>query len=108
MFGYVVEKKSEEPAFLREEPFKIFFSGNFSQVPTIFGYIQNEAVCYESNYGPTFEEKIIPWFFGYEFGSLESYTVAKKIREFYYGSDEIQRDKKKTTTVHKQQFLTQY
>ncbi|XP_064213262.1 alpha-esterase like protein E1 isoform X1 [Tribolium castaneum] len=100
LFGYVVEKKSDEPAFLKEDPFKIIASGNFNQVPLICGYVANETIGSELNQGPTFEEKIIPWFFGYEFGSLESYTVAKEIKSFYYGSEEtLPRDKTKTTTL---------
>ncbi|RZB94407.1 COesterase, Abhydrolase 3, and/or DUF2424 domain containing protein [Asbolus verrucosus] len=92
-FGVVIENKSEESAFLAEEPIRIMLSGKFNQVPFMTGYTTAEGMVFallkDPNHPerPTFEE-VIPWFFGYQNGSPERKAVAEKIKTFYYGSEE--------------------
>jgi carboxylesterase type B len=92
-FGVVVEKNSNEPAFLPEEPMKLLAEKKFQQVPFMIGFTSNEGIAFEAFKnpeepdGPAMEE-LIPWHLGYKAGTDESKALAAKIKKFYFGDEE--------------------
>ncbi|XP_063921165.1 juvenile hormone esterase-like [Zophobas morio] len=90
VFAPVVERPSAE-AFLSEQPIKILKSGNYNQVPIIFGYTTTEGMLIELKIRPRQPsapkdfETIIPHALQVVRGSENSKNIAKKIKEFYYG-----------------------
>ncbi|KAJ3619367.1 hypothetical protein MTP99_005055 [Tenebrio molitor] len=92
-FGVVVEKNSNEPAFLRDEPVTLLAEKKFHQVPFMIGFTSSEGMCFEvfkdpnNPDRPTIED-LIPWGLGYEPGTAESQALATKIKKFYFGDEE--------------------
>jgi carboxylesterase type B len=93
-FGPVVEKPSNEPAFLSEEPIEIIKAGKFNQVPLIMGYTSKEGMFFEAarkllpgaKITSDFETEI-PLDLCIEKGSEKSKETADKLQKFYFGED---------------------
>ncbi|XP_044265430.1 juvenile hormone esterase-like [Tribolium madens] len=89
-FAPVIEKASQN-AFIAEEPLKIIKSGNYNQVPLIFGFTTREGMLIEQMIKPRKPtmprdfEAAIPYTLEDERGSETSKQIAKKIKDFYYG-----------------------
>lgn len=69
---------------------ELFKNGEFSQVPTIIGFTNNEGSIFAS--GKTFmkpdfndNELLVPRYFNLNRGSPENKAVGDKIKAFYYG-----------------------
>lgn len=89
-FGPTVEKPNLDP-FIRKEPYDIFASGEYHDVPTIIGYCRREGNLCEAF--ANLEEKkpihssfdkVVPHDLNLTKGSVEFSEVANKIKEFYY------------------------
>ncbi|XP_064211368.1 uncharacterized protein LOC655784 [Tribolium castaneum] len=89
-FAPVIEKASQN-AFIAEEPLKIIKSGNYNQVPLIFGFTTREGMLIEQMIKPRKPtmprdfEAAIPYTLEVERGSENSKQIAQKIKDFYYG-----------------------
>jgi hypothetical protein len=112
-FAVVVEKNSNEPAFLPEEPMKLLAEKKFHQVPFMTGFASCEGICFDLYKDPKNPdwppvEKLIPWNLGYEGGTAEHQALAAKIKKFYFGDEEQwQRNATKKYDVRKYVFLSQ-
>ncbi|XP_015838352.2 esterase B1 isoform X1 [Tribolium castaneum] len=99
VFGPVVEKPSDEPAFLPEPPIEILRKGSFNSVPLIIGYTSSEGILYqlavrlfktrpEVDFG-----KEIPY------DLKKTQELALKVRKFYFGEGEISRNGDQMVTL---------
>lgn len=103
--GPVVEKQTDEPAFLTEDPWDALTSGKFNKVPLIIGFMSRDGMFFDVMYKdnpmklerfPKDFERMIPHEFGVPFGSQLSKRMAEKIKQFYAddkGFDESNVDK---------------
>jgi carboxylesterase type B len=102
VFGPVVEVPSSEPSFLAEQPIVILKKGTFNKVPMIIGYNSQEGFLYQllMNLKKAAREhkdleRDIPLDLNLQKGSDKSIEVAKKIKQFYFGDEEITRKNRK-------------
>lgn len=93
-FAPVVEKPSNEPAILTEEPLDIIISGNYNKVPLIVGYNNAEGLLMEvmlkkekQQLVPNFD-LAIPYYLGLKKGSTEWLELIERMKEFYFGQEE--------------------
>ncbi|RZC37157.1 COesterase and/or Abhydrolase 3 domain containing protein, partial [Asbolus verrucosus] len=94
--GPSVELESEN-AFLSEDPIKLINSGDYNQVPLMFGYTSLEGIFEEGSKLLGFQsnlEEFVPYYLGYQQDSDDFKEINKKILEFYYGSDRVDSDNK--------------
>ncbi|XP_044265017.1 juvenile hormone esterase-like isoform X1 [Tribolium madens] len=93
-FCPVVEKPSNEPAFLSQQPIDIIKAGTFNHVPLIMGYASKEGIFFEAvrklqpgaKITTDFETEI-HYDLKLEKGSEKSKEVANKIQKFYFGEE---------------------
>lgn len=92
--GPVIEKPSNEPAFLTESPIDIIKAGTFNHVPLIMGYTSKEGIFFEAVRKlqpgakiPTDFETEIHYDLKLEKGSDKSKETANKIQKFYFGEE---------------------
>lgn len=82
-----MELKSNEPAFLDENPLDIMLSGRYNKVPMIVGYNSCEGMFFEliksCSEKPIDFETMIPLHFKIKRGSIASRQIAEKIKRFY-------------------------
>lgn len=89
-FGPVIERPSSE-AFICENPIDIIKSGRYNKVPFMVGYTNREGMLSEvMQKQPPFYplnnfELAVPWFLKLEKGSPISKSIARQIKEFYFG-----------------------
>jgi carboxylesterase type B len=89
-YGPVIEDPSKG-AFLTEDPLDIIKSGNYNQIPLIFGYTTREGMLIEMMIKPRKPsiprdfERIVPYTLEVERGSEARKNIADKIKQFYYG-----------------------
>ncbi|KAF2898715.1 hypothetical protein ILUMI_07460 [Ignelater luminosus] len=108
--GFVVEKQTDEPAFLSEDPIDLIQRGAQVQVPVIIGYASREGSYFEmyckNKYGKyiVFEdfEKYIPNTLKFQKGSDLSKSIASRIKSLYFGEQEPNIENRDDTYV----FLT--
>ncbi|KAF5273125.1 hypothetical protein FQA39_LY07615 [Lamprigera yunnana] len=101
-FGLVVEKVQSESAFLTQDPKDLILSGNYNHVPIIIGYNSREGLIAEvasqnvKKNGHTVKdfEDFIPYDLRIQTNSIQSKSIANKVKNFYYGSFESTEDKK--------------
>lgn len=90
-FAPVIEKPSPyEESFMTQHPLSIIRSGNYMKIPMIMGYTNREGngfIRIETKKLKDFE-LMVHHYFKYPHGSPASLALAKKIKEFYFGSDE--------------------
>lgn len=90
MYAPVIED-SCEGAFIAEEPIQIIKSGSYNHVPLIFGYTSREGMIVQMMrktqpvIPDDFEEFVQPVLA--ERGSEISKSIAKQIKQFYYGEN---------------------
>ncbi|XP_044253508.1 acetylcholinesterase-like [Tribolium madens] len=105
LFAPVVEKPSNEPAFLLEQPIEILKKGTFNNVPLIMGYTTGEGILYQlaikifNDQREVDLEKEIPYDLKCEKGSKKSKELALKIQKFYFGEEHISRKGYKMVTL---------
>ncbi|KAF5273124.1 hypothetical protein FQA39_LY07614 [Lamprigera yunnana] len=100
-YGLVVEKVQSESAFLTQDPKDLILSGNYNHVPIIIGYNSREGFMAEVSQnvktnGHTIKdfEDFISFELSIKLNSMQSKTIANKIKKFYYGSFEPTEDKR--------------
>nr|CAD7431044.1 unnamed protein product [Timema monikensis] len=91
--------RSDEQPFLPYYPYYIEVNGLYNKVPYITGVNINEAASFVNNYNNTAPsyweeivndlERIVPIDLGLTKGSAQSVEVANKIKEFYFGEEDI-------------------
>lgn len=94
-YGCVIEKSTNEPAFLTEMPLDILKNGKQNKVPIMMGYCNKEGAYVDylykislgmQDYVPkidNFESKI-PYTYKLSKGSELSLKVANMIKQFYF------------------------
>ncbi|KAF5298222.1 hypothetical protein FQA39_LY02646 [Lamprigera yunnana] len=91
-FGVVVERYENEDTFLSREPMDIIKSGQYHDVPLMIGFTSREGYFARIKYNTVevddFEKEIM---FNYKTvkGSELSLKIARKIKEFFYGDEDI-------------------
>lgn len=97
-FGAVVERSSNEEAFLPERPLDIILKGNYNHVPLIMGYNAREGMAFDNLIPyrakePFFRnmELSVPFSLNIARGSTVSKEIANKIQKFYFGNIEQNR-----------------
>lgn len=98
--GPVIELPSSERAFLAKNPIDIVLSGNYSHVPYLTGFNDLEGLFWEqlsldlTGQSILIEDftEFIPEDLQIAPGSEEEKALAARIKEFYYGDTEPNRD----------------
>lgn len=83
-------------AFLTTTPLDVISSGSYQKVPFMVGYASKEgllaAVMSDPDKNPNFYkvnfDNMVPHMLNLERGSEEFQSVARKMKEFYFGNDE--------------------
>ncbi|CAG9856191.1 unnamed protein product [Phyllotreta striolata] len=90
-FGPVVEKPSNEPAFLSKQPLEVIRSGEYSKVPIIMGCLSREGMYISALIKGSAKTKLLmhttllPNNLGMRIGSDVHKRAAKRVMEFYFG-----------------------
>lgn len=93
--AFVIEKVTNEPAFLTEHPSDILTKGKQNKVPIMMGYTNKEGMLSEFSFkmyteSPTFEpvienfERKIPRILNVPKGTELSKNIAQKIKQQYF------------------------
>ncbi|XP_060520063.1 juvenile hormone esterase-like [Cylas formicarius] len=95
LFGPTVESAESKSAFIQRHPKDIISSGEYSQVPVIYGYNTREGMLYDY-YKKMNPEKCfgvddaVPYYLNLPRGSSERKALEAEMRKFYFksGNDE--------------------
>ncbi|KAF2898717.1 hypothetical protein ILUMI_07462 [Ignelater luminosus] len=101
VIGFVIEKQTNEPAFLSEDPVNLIKSGRYHHVPLIIGYTSREGIYYaiytRDKYGTVKVSNNlkpnIPHTLKFQVGSELCKAIAAKMKDFYYGEEEPENEK---------------
>lgn len=95
--GIVVEKQTNEPAFLPNDPWDILMSGHYNKVPMMLGYTSREGMIYdfdfrlvkpENRFVMDYED-LVPFALQVPRGSALSKKIAAKIKDFYANDEQL-------------------
>ncbi|KAI4468860.1 carboxylesterase [Holotrichia oblita] len=96
--GPTIEKISTaQGAFINQDPLDIIMKGNYTKVPLMMGYTSQEAFFLMSTSGKLSNkdklyidfERYVPHFLKLKVGSDLSKQIANKIKNFYFGENEV-------------------
>ncbi|KAI4468851.1 carboxylesterase [Holotrichia oblita] len=96
--GPTIEKISTaQGAFINQDPLDIIMKGNYTKVPLMMGYTSQEAFFLMSTSGKLSNkdklyidfERYVPHFLKLNVGSDMSKQIANKIKNFYFGENEV-------------------
>lgn len=94
--GPIMEKTTDEEAFLPAEPIDLILSGRYNKVPFMAGYTDMEGMLFEIMAARSGSSRItqdfelfVPHPLRFPKGSPGSKQVAQKIKKFYFGDEDM-------------------